>query len=55
MRISDLVELAQNRLLALQRSRQNAWDAGNAQAVSDLDSEISDTQATLNQLQTLAG
>lgn len=53
MTVQQLIELTQNKLASLQRSRAWAWDSGNAEAVSSLDAEIAQTEDTLTKLHTL--
>lgn len=53
MKISDLITLTQNRLATLNNARASAVSMGQADRVSALDAEISETQDTINQLRTL--
>jgi hypothetical protein len=53
MKVSDLIILMSNRLAWLNNAKATAVAAGDAEAVLKLDSEISETQDTLNSLQTL--
>lgn len=47
MSISDLIRLAQNRLATLNSARATADRDGDADRVAALDTEISETEATL--------
>lgn len=53
MTIEQLINLTENRLLYLQGARSAAWASGDADGVARLDSDIAQTQETLNQLLTL--
>jgi len=53
MNISYLITIAQNKLTNLQSLKQIAEISGDLQQVVQLDSEIVETQNTLNKLQSL--
>lgn len=53
MTIQKLIQLAERRLARLEQERTNAELIGDIDAMARLDGEISETQATLNQLRTL--
>ena len=55
MTISELIELVTNKLAALQRSRAAAWYAGDTHGVAQADTQLIETQTTLDQLRTLVG
>lgn len=53
MTVSKLIQLAQRRLARLEQDRLGADLIGDIDAMVRIDSEIAETQATLNQLQSL--
>jgi hypothetical protein len=53
MTIQELILLASNRLAALNTARSTAVGVGNVQRLNDIDAEITETQATLDKLNTL--
>lgn len=53
MTINDLLQLARNKLLTLQRSRESAWNSGNVKAIAAIDEEVETTQETISALETL--
>ena len=53
MTIDQLITLAANRLAALNTARATAVGLGNIALLDGLDADITETQATLNQLRTL--
>ena len=53
MTVQKLIQLAERRLARLEQERINADLIGDTDAMARLDGEVSETQATLNQLRTL--
>jgi hypothetical protein len=53
MTVSKLIQLAQRRIARLEQDRVSADLTGDTDAMERIDSEIAETQTTLNQLQTL--
>lgn len=53
MTITELIELAQNRIAALEKTRAAAWSSGDVTGVAQADQQIAETQTTLAALQTL--
>ncbi len=50
MKIDDLIILAENRLMALNNATASAVTIGDVEAITKLESEVFDTQQTLNKL-----
>ena len=55
MKIADLIQLAENRLAAIQTTRASLWQIGDAIGVANADKELAEVQQTLNQLRSLNG
>lgn len=55
MNIPDLITLLKKRLVNLSSLRSSADALGDLAQIERIDSDIAETQATLNQLQTLNG
>lgn len=53
MTVQKLIQLAERRIAYLEQARENADMIGDTDAMARFDGEISETQATLNQLRTL--
>lgn len=53
MKIADLIQLAENRLAAVQAARAAAWQSGDVVGVANADKELAEVQITLDQLKTL--
>ena len=53
MTVDKLIQLAERRLARLEQERINADLIGDVDAMARLDTEITETQTTLNQLRTL--
>ena len=55
MKIADLIQLAENRLAAVQAARNAAWQSGDVVGVTNADKELAEVQTTLDQLRSLNG
>ncbi len=53
MTLADLIGVAENRLKHLARHRETAERIGDLQQISDIDTEVSQTENTLMQLRSL--
>lgn len=53
MTVDKLIQLAERRLARLEQERINADLIGDTDAMARIDTEITETQTTLNQLRTL--
>jgi hypothetical protein len=53
MKLTDLIEMCERRLLQLGNRRTSAVELGDMRQIQDIDAEAEDTQTTLNQLRTL--
>lgn len=53
MTIAELVTLLENRIANLQRARVHLVEQGDVVGVTDIDNQITETQATLVELRTL--
>lgn len=53
MKIAELITLTENKLMALNQAIATATAKGDAEALTMLDTEVAETQATLEQLKTL--
>lgn len=54
MTVQKLIQMAERRIVYLEQNKINAEAIGDADAVARIDSDIAETQATLNQLRTLS-
>lgn len=54
MKLTDLIEMCERRLLQLGNRRTSAVELGDMRQIQDIDAEAEDTQTTLNRLRTLA-
>lgn len=50
MKITELITLAENKLMALNQAIATATSKGDAEALTRLDAEVAETQATLDSL-----
>jgi hypothetical protein len=54
MTVQELTQLVENRLRCLEQLRQASWNNGDVAGVTSADTQIAETQLTLDQLRTLA-
>lgn len=47
----QLLELARNRLASLEQSRRAVWSTGDENAIIDIDAQIADAKARIEQLE----
>jgi len=55
MKMTELITLAENKLMALNRDMSNATQQGDAAEITRLDGAIQETQRTLDALRGIAG
>ena len=53
MTVQKLIQMAERRIAYLEQAKVSAENIGDADAVARFDSDIAETQGTLNQLRTL--